>query len=160
MQPKITPYLWFDDQAEEAVDFYLSVFDDARVVGKSYWGKSGGPEREGTVLTVEFELAGQRLVLLNGGPMFTLSEAISLQVDCESQQEVDYYWEKLLADGGTEGPCGWLKDKYGLSWQITPRRLLELVSDPDRDKADRVMQAMYQMKKIDLQAIEDAATAA
>ncbi|WP_240138876.1 VOC family protein [Streptomyces sp. MUM 178J] len=151
---KIKTFLWFDKQAEEAVAHYTSIFGDSRVVTVARYGEAG-PGEPGSVMTIEFELAGQRFVALNGGPEFTFNEAISLSVDCESQDEVDRYWA-ALTEGGEEGPCGWLKDKYGLSWQINPRILGELLSDPDRAKADRVMQAMLGMKKIDIQGLKDA----
>ncbi|MDH2390430.1 VOC family protein [Streptomyces sp. HNM0663] len=151
---KIKTFLWFDKQAEEAVAHYTSIFGDSRVVTVARYGEAG-PGEPGSVMTIEFELAGQRFVALNGGPEFTFSEAISLSVDCESQDEVDRYWA-ALTEGGEEGPCGWLKDKYGLSWQINPRILGELLSDPDRAKADRVMQAMLGMKRIDIQGLKDA----
>ena len=152
---KITPCLWFDGNAEEAVNFYASVFKDARILDAQRYGP-GAPLPEGTVLTMNFELFGQGFMALNGGPEFKFDEAVSFIVDCESQEEVDYYWERLTAGGGEEGMCGWLKDKFGLSWQITPRRLSELLAHPDRDKAARVLQAMLQMRKIDVRALEEA----
>ena len=142
---KITPCLWFDGNAEEAVNFYASVFPDARVLGVQRYGP-GAPLPEGTVLTMTFSLFGQEFMALNGGPEFKFDEAVSFIVDCESQEEVDYYWERLTAGGGEESMCGWLKDRFGLSWQIVPRRLVELVSGPDRARAARVMQAMLQMR--------------
>ncbi|GHF65016.1 VOC family protein [Streptomyces mashuensis] len=151
---KITPFLWFDHQAEEAAQYYMSVFDDSRLVDVQRYGKAG-PGPEGTVMTVAFELAGQRFVALNGGPRFTFNEAISLSVDCATQEEVDELWARL-SEGGEEGPCGWLKDKYGLSWQIVPRALTDLLGDPDPEKAQRVMQAMLGMKKIVIRELEDA----
>ena len=154
----ITPFLWFDTEGEEAAKFYTSVFPNSRIGGVTRYG-SAGPRPEGTVMTVDFELDGQRFVALNGGPEFSFSEAISFQVNCESQDEVDAYWSKL-SEGGEEGPCGWLKDKFGLSWQIVPKRLPELLSDPDQDKAQRVMAAMLEMKKIEIEALERAAAAA
>ncbi|MFI1966494.1 VOC family protein [Streptomyces pathocidini] len=152
---KITTFLWFDDQAEEAVEHYTSVFDDSRVLEVLRWGEEG-PGEPGKVLTIRFELAGQQFIALNGGPHFHFTEAVSLYVDCRSQEEVDELWAKLL-EGGEESKCGWLKDKYGLSWQIVPRRLTDLLSDPDPATADRVMKAMLGMVKIDLQTIEKAA---
>ncbi|MEU8569888.1 VOC family protein [Streptomyces pathocidini] len=152
---KITTFLWFDDQAEEAVEHYTSVFDDSRVLEVLRWGEEG-PGEPGKVLTIRFELAGQQFIALNGGPHFHFTEAVSLYVDCRSQEEVDELWAKLL-EGGEESKCGWLKDKYGLSWQIVPRRLTDLLSDPDPARADRVMKAMMGMVKIDLQTIEKAA---
>ncbi|MFG2499040.1 VOC family protein [Streptomyces sp. NPDC048441] len=153
--PRITPNLWFDTQGEDAAKFYVSVFPNSKITNVSYYGEAG-PGRTGTVLTVEFELDGQRYTALNGGPQFTFSEAVSLMVDCADQEEVDYYWTKL-AEGGEEGPCGWLKDKFGLSWQITPRELITLVSDPDEGRAQRAMTAMLGMKKIDVAALYAAA---
>jgi predicted 3-demethylubiquinone-9 3-methyltransferase (glyoxalase superfamily) len=152
---KITPCLWFDTAGEEAARFYTSVFPNSRIVDVAHYG-SAGPRPEGTVMAVSFELDGQKFVALNGGPQFTFSEAISFQVDCESQEEVDAYWNKLSA-GGEEGPCGWLKDKFGLSWQIVPRRLMELLQDPDKEKAQRAMEAMLKMKKIEIADVERAA---
>jgi predicted 3-demethylubiquinone-9 3-methyltransferase (glyoxalase superfamily) len=155
---KITPFLWFDTEGEEAAKFYTSVFPNSRIVDIAYYG-SAGPRPEGTVMTVSFELDGQRFVALNGGPEFTFNESISLQVDCETQDEVDDFWSRLT-EGGEEGPCGWLKDKYGLSWQIVPRRLVELLSDPDKEKSQRAMKAMLEMKKIEIDELERAAAAA
>ena len=151
---KITTFLWFDDQAEEAVDHYTSIFPDSRVVDVQRYTEAG-PGEPGTVMTIAFELAGQRFTALNGGPEFTFNEAVSLSVDCADQKEVDMYWEKL-GEGGEEGPCGWLKDKYGLSWQIVPRALPELLRDPDPAKSARVVKAMLGMRKLDVQALEDA----
>jgi predicted 3-demethylubiquinone-9 3-methyltransferase (glyoxalase superfamily) len=152
---KITPCLWFDTDGEEAAQFYTSVFPSSRIVEVARYG-SAGPRTEGTVMTVLFELDGQRFVALNGGPDFTFSEAISFQVDCETQEEVDGYWS-ALADGGEEGPCGWLKDRFGVSWQIVPKVLGELISDPDQAKAQRVMAAMLKMGKIEIAELERAA---
>ncbi|MGI5285397.1 VOC family protein [Nonomuraea polychroma] len=152
---KITTYLWFDNQAEEAAQFYTSLFDDSRIVEVQRYPE-GVPGPAGTVMVVTFELAGQRFIALNGGPQFTFNEAVSLYVDCESQEEVDELWAKLT-DGGEESQCGWLKDRWGLSWQIIPRRLTELLSDPDPARAQRAMQAMLGMQKIDVQALEKAA---
>jgi predicted 3-demethylubiquinone-9 3-methyltransferase (glyoxalase superfamily) len=151
---KITTFLWFDHQAEEAAQHYTSIFDDSRVVDIQRYGEAG-PGEPGTVMTVTFELAGQRFIALNGGPHFTFTEAISLSVDCETQEEVDELWARL-GDGGEPGPCGWLKDKYGLSWQIVPRQLNELMRDPDPAKSARVTKAMLGMKKIDIQGLVDA----
>jgi predicted 3-demethylubiquinone-9 3-methyltransferase (glyoxalase superfamily) len=153
---KITPMLWFDNNAEDAVKFYTSVFKDAKITRIAHYSK-GSPAPEGSVMTVEFELFGQEFVALNAGPMFKFNEAISFVVNCQDQQEVDYYWNKLTADGGEESMCGWLKDKFGLSWQITPRILTELTAHPDKDKASRAMQAMMKMKKIDIAKIVEAA---
>jgi predicted 3-demethylubiquinone-9 3-methyltransferase (glyoxalase superfamily) len=152
---KIRTCLWFENQAEEAANYYTSIFDDSRIVDVQRYGEAG-PAEPGSVMTVTFQLAGQELIALNGGPEFKFTEAISLYVDCASQEEVDELWAKLT-DGGEEGPCGWLKDRYGLSWQIVPRTLTDLLSDPDRAKADRVMKAMLGMKKIDVQGLVDAA---
>jgi predicted 3-demethylubiquinone-9 3-methyltransferase (glyoxalase superfamily) len=155
---KITPFLWFDTEGEEAARFYTSVFPNSRIVDVARYG-SAGPRDEGTVMTVSFELDGQRFVALNGGPDFTFNEAISFEVECETQEEVDKFWS-TLSEGGEEGPCGWLKDKFGVSWQIVPRVLTELISDPDREKSQRVMAAMLKMKKIEIDALERAAAQA
>ena len=153
---KITPFLWFDGNAEEAVNFYTSLFPNSRVLEITRYGDTG-PGPKGTVMTASFELDGQEFVALNGGPHFKFTEAISFVVNCESQEEVDRYWQQLTADGGEESQCGWLKDKYGLSWQITPTILMKLIGDPDKDKANRVMQAMLKMKKIEIPKILEAA---
>jgi len=155
MEQKITPFLWFDTQGEEAARLYTSLFPNSRIVEVTRYGPDM-PRPEGTVMTVAFELDGQRFVALNGGPEFTFSEAVSFQVDCADQDEVDRYWS-ALTDGGEEGPCGWLKDRYGLSWQIVPTALLELTADPDRERADRAFAAMLQMKKIDIAQLYRAA---
>ncbi|MDJ1136505.1 VOC family protein [Streptomyces iconiensis] len=152
---KITNCLWFDNQAEEAANFYITLFDDSRITDITRYG-ADGPGEPGSVLTVAFELAGQGYVALNGGPQFHFTEAISLQVDCETQAEVDRLWDRLTADGGEESQCGWLKDKYGLSWQIVPRRLIELLKDPDPAKAGAVTRAMLGMRKIDVPTLEAA----
>jgi predicted 3-demethylubiquinone-9 3-methyltransferase (glyoxalase superfamily) len=152
---KITPCLWFDTEGEDAARFYTSVFPNSRILDVARYG-SAGPRPEGTVMTVKFELDGQEFVALNGGPEFTFSEAISFQVSCKDQDEVDDYWSKL-SEGGEEGPCGWLKDRFGLSWQIVPTRLTELLDDPDREKSQRVMAAMLNMKKIEIDELERAA---
>jgi predicted 3-demethylubiquinone-9 3-methyltransferase (glyoxalase superfamily) len=144
--PKITPFLWFDNQAEEAASFYVSIFKNSKSVGITRYGEAG-PGPAGSAMTVVFQLDGQEFIALNGGPHFRFTEAISFSVDCKTQQEVDEYWEKLSA-GGEEGPCGWLKDKYGLSWQINPSVLGELLNDPDPQKTKRVTEAMLKMKKI------------
>ena len=153
---KITPCLWFDTEAEEAANLYPSVFPNSRVLGVSRYGDAG-PRPAGMVMTVNFELEGQEFVALNGGPDFMFDEAISFQIACDSQDEVDYYWDRLT-DGGEEGPCGWLKDRFGLSWQIVPTRLVELIEDPDPGKSQRAMEAMLGMKKIDIAAVEQAAS--
>jgi predicted 3-demethylubiquinone-9 3-methyltransferase (glyoxalase superfamily) len=147
--------LWFDTEAEQAAEFYTSVFPGSKIVGVTRYG-SAGPRPEGMVMTVEFELDGQKFVALNGGTDFSFSEAISFVVPCETQEEVDTYWN-ALSEGGEEGPCGWLKDRFGLSWQITPTVLLRLIADPDAPKAQRVMAAMLEMKKIDIATLERAA---
>jgi predicted 3-demethylubiquinone-9 3-methyltransferase (glyoxalase superfamily) len=154
---KLTPCLWFDTEGEDAATFYTSVFPNSRIVSTAYYG-SAGPRPEGTVMTVEFELDGLRFVALNGGPDFTFSEAISFQVDCDTQEEVDEYWSKL-SEGGEEGPCGWLKDRFGLSWQIVPNVLPRLLGDPDKEKAQRVMAVMLKMRKIQIDELEAAAAA-
>jgi predicted 3-demethylubiquinone-9 3-methyltransferase (glyoxalase superfamily) len=153
--PTITPNLWFDTQGEEAAEFYCSVFPNSKVTNVTYY-TSAIPEREGSVLTVDFVLDGQEYTAINGGPQFHFNEALSLLINCADQEEVDYYWS-ALTDGGEEGPCGWLKDRYGLSWQVCPTELLDLVNDPDRDRAARAMGAMMQMKKIDIAACQAAA---
>jgi predicted 3-demethylubiquinone-9 3-methyltransferase (glyoxalase superfamily) len=153
--PKITPNLWFDTEAEEAAAFYTSVFPNSRVVSKTHYTESG-PRETGMVMTVEFELDGQRFVGINGGPNFKFDEAISLEIDCQDQEEIDYYWERL-SEGGQEGPCGWLKDRFGLSWQVVPTGMDEVFADPDPQKADRAMAAMLQMGKIDVAALRAAA---
>ncbi len=150
---KITPFLWFDNQAEEAMNFYSSVFKNFKIINVSRYGE-GAPVPAGTVMSATIELESQTLMLLNGGPMYKFNEAISLFVSCETQEE----WGKLTANGGEERQCGWLKDKFGLSWQIIPTALGELMGDPDPEKAGRVMQAMFQMKKIDVSALRRAHT--
>jgi predicted 3-demethylubiquinone-9 3-methyltransferase (glyoxalase superfamily) len=154
MMQKISPFLWFDNQAEEAMNFYLSVFKDSKA-GKIVRYGDAGPGPKGSVMVASFELNGMKFTALNGGPIFKFTEAVSFFVDCETQGEVDYYWEKLSA-GGLPGDCGWLKDRFGLSWQIVPSALPRLLSDPDAAKANRVMQAMMQMKKIDIAGLEAA----
>lgn len=151
---KISPFLWFDYQAEEAVNFYVSVFEDSKVKAITRYGEAG-PGPKGTVMTIAFELAGQEFVALNGGPHFKFTEAISFVVNCQTQQEVDQLWEKL-SEGGTEVECGWLKDKYGLSWQIVPTILDEMLQDKDPERSQRVMKAMLQMKKLDIAGLERA----
>jgi predicted 3-demethylubiquinone-9 3-methyltransferase (glyoxalase superfamily) len=157
---KITPCLWFDNQAEEAAEFYTSIFRNSRIVSISRYGEAGREvhgKLPGTVMTVAFELDGQTFTALNGGPVFQFNEAISFQVYCETQEEVDYYWEKLSADGDEQAQqCGWLKDKYGASWQVVPTILIEMLSDSDAAKSGRAMQAMLQMKKIDIAALKRA----
>jgi len=151
----ITPFLWFDHQAEEAMNFYVSVFKDSTVLGINHYGK-GAPMPEGTVLTASFELNGLRFVALNGGPIYKFSPATSFVVNCETQVEVDYYWEKL-GEGGKHNQCAWLDDKFGVTWQIVPKQLGQLLSDPDPVRAGRVMQAMMQMKKIIIADLQRAA---
>ena len=151
---KIVPCLWFDTEGEEAANFYTSIFENSRIVKVTRYG-SAGPRPEGMVMTVNFELDGQEFIALNGGPQFTFDEAISFQVNCGSQDEVDELWTKL-SDGGEEGPCGWLKDKYGVSWQIVPTVLDELIGDPDPERSQRAMKAMLGMRKIDIAELERA----
>ncbi|HEX7294315.1 MAG TPA: VOC family protein [Pyrinomonadaceae bacterium] len=153
---KITPMLWFDDKAEEAANFYTSLFPNSRILSVARYGE-GAPAPAGSVMVASFQLAGQEFVALNGGPHFKFNEAISLVINCDTQEEVDRYWEKLTADGGQESQCGWLKDKYGLSWQVTPKILIQLVQGPDKEKAARVFQAMLKMKKIDIPTLLEAA---
>ena len=153
MLQKITPFLWFNDQAEEAANYYVSIFKNSKIATIVHTGDAG-PGPKGSVLVVDFELEGQTFTALNGGPQFPFTEAVSFVVHCEDQKEVDYFWTKLTSDGGTESQCGWLKDKYGLSWQITPNRMLELLKDPAT--SDKMMRAMMTMKKIDLKTLEDA----
>ena len=158
MPQKIIPNLWFDGQAEEAANFYVSVFPSGRIVATTPYTQAG-PGEPGTVMTVEWEVEGQRFVGINGGPQFSFSEAVSFQITCADQQEVDTYWEKLT-DGGEEGPCGWCKDRYGLSWQVVPDGMDELFADPDPTRAERAMRAMLDMKKLDLAALQAAAAGA
>ena len=156
--PSLTACLWFDTEGEEAAKFYTSVFPNSKILDVARYGEAG-PRDEGMVMTVTFELDGREFVALNGGPEFTFSEAISFQVSCKNQEEVDMFWS-ALSEGGEEGPCGWVKDKFGLSWQIVPTALTELLSDPDREKAQRVMAAMLKMRKIEIGELEQAAAAA
>jgi predicted 3-demethylubiquinone-9 3-methyltransferase (glyoxalase superfamily) len=152
---KITPYLWFNDNAEEAMNFYTTIFKNSKILNVSRYGE-GMPMPSGTVMTATIELDGQQFMVLNGGPQYQFTEAVSFLVDCKTQGEVDDLWSKLTADGGEEGPCGWLKDKFGVSWQIIPTALGQLMSDPDPAKAGRVAQAMFQMKKIDIAGLQAA----
>jgi predicted 3-demethylubiquinone-9 3-methyltransferase (glyoxalase superfamily) len=154
---EITPFLWFDTEGEDAAKLYTSVFPKSKILDVSRYG-SAGPRPEGTVMTVAFELNGQKFVALNGGPQYTFSEAISFQVSCRDQDEVDHFWN-ALSDGGEEGPCGWLKDRFGLSWQIVPTRLPELLGHPDPGRAQRAMTAMLKMRKIVIDELEQAAAA-
>ncbi len=159
MKP-LTTCLWFDTQAEDAARFYVSLFEDGEIGQISRYGKEGQQVHgrpEGSVMTVEFRIRGQQFVALNGGPQFKFSEAVSFQIFCDSQAEVDRYWEKLGADGGQPGPCGWIKDRFGLSWQVIPNRLMELMGQKDRAKAGRTMNAMLKMGKIDIAGLERAA---
>jgi predicted 3-demethylubiquinone-9 3-methyltransferase (glyoxalase superfamily) len=152
---KITPFLWFNQEAEEAANLYVSLFQDSKVLGVTRYGDAG-PGPKGSAMTVEFQLAGQKFTALNGGPVFKFTEAISLFVTCDSQEEVDSLWSRLTANGGQESQCGWLKDRYGLSWQIVPSRFMELMRDSDPKKTQRVMQAMLKMKKFDVARLEEA----
>ena len=154
--PRITPFLWFDTQAEEAAKFYTSIFKNSKILRTARYGEAG-PGPKGSVMTVEFSLDGQAFIALNAGPLFKFSEAISFVIDCQTQAEVDEYWSKLTAGGGQESMCGWLKDKFGLSWQVVPTALNELLSHPDKEKANRAMQAMLKMKKIDINVLKQAA---
>ena len=152
---KIHPCLWFNNNAEEAVNHYLEVFDNAWIVSTTRWGDTG-PGPKGGVLTILFEIEGQTFLALNGGPQFKFSEAVSMVVNCKSQKEIDRYWQALTSNGGAPGQCGWLKDKFGMSWQITPEQMPALLQDPDRAKSDRVMRAMMQMTKLDIATLEQA----
>ncbi len=155
MQQKIVPNLWFDTEAEEAAEFYVGVFENSRIVNVTHYTEAG-PRDAGMVMTVEFELDGQRFVGINGGPQFSFDEAVSFAIECETQEEVDYYWGKLT-DGGEESQCGWLKDRFGLSWQVVPTGMEELFADPDKGRAERAMKAMLGMRKLDLAALRRAA---
>ncbi|HKX80946.1 MAG TPA: VOC family protein [Nitrososphaera sp.] len=155
---KISPFLWFDDDAEEAAKFYTSVFKNSKVTDIARYGEAGSKasgRQKGSVMTVSFELEGQKFTALNGGPVFKFSPAISFAVTCETQDEVDYFWDKL-SDGGQQVECGWLTDKYGVSWQIVPKALIEMLSDRDAKKSERVMEAMLQMKKLEIQVLRNA----
>src|SRR3989442_2679454 len=153
---KITPFLWFDNNAEEAAQFYTSIFKNSKILDISRYGDAG-PGPKGSVMVVKFQIAGQEVTALNGGPLFKFSEAFSFVVNCENQKEIDYFWNKLTADGGRESECGWLKDKFGFSWQIVPTALGKLMDPKDPKKANRVMQALLQMKKLDIATLEEAA---
>ncbi|HVU85135.1 MAG TPA: VOC family protein [Puia sp.] len=155
---KISPFIWFDSNAEEAMNFYLSVFKNSKVVSVAH-NPPGAPGPEGALLVASIQLEGQEIVLMNGGPGHPLTDAISLTINCESQEEVDYYWSRLLEGGGREIACGWLQDRFGLYWQVTPVILPRLLSDPDKAKAGRVMQAMMKMVKLDIAAVKAAADA-
>jgi predicted 3-demethylubiquinone-9 3-methyltransferase (glyoxalase superfamily) len=152
---KITPFLWFDGQAEEAANFYTSMLDNSKILDVARYGEVG-PGEKGSVMTVSFELEGQRFVGLNGGPHYKFTPAISFYVSCETQEEVDYFWDKLLEGGGKPIQCGWLSDRFGVSWQVVPDALIEFLQDEDREKAQRVMQAMLQMVKIDIKKLKEA----
>lgn len=157
---KITPFLWFDKNAEEAVNLYTSIFPNSKIITTTRYNSEGAKAAhmpEGTVMTMSFQLEGQNFTAINGGPIFKFTEAISFVVNCDSQEEVDNYWNKLTANGGQESQCGWLKDKFGLSWQIVPKQLIELISSKEGAKAKRAMHAMLQMKKIDIKTIQEAA---
>ena len=154
MTQQITPFLWFDDNADEAVNFYLSIFKDSRLLDATRYGEAG-PGPKGTIMTATFELNGQQFIALNGGPRYKFTEAVSFVVKCETQEEIDYYWDKLL-DGGEPQRCGWLKDRFGLSWQIVPAQLSELFGGNDPQRAGRVMQAMMQMVKFDIATLKEA----
>ena len=156
--PRITPNLWFDDESEEAAGFYVSVFPNSTITAVSRYPE-GAPQPAGTVLTVDFELDGQAYTAINGGPQFPFTEAISLLVNCADQEEVDYYWDKL-SEGGETGQCGWLKDRYGVSWQVVPAGMDEVLNDPDAGRAQRAMQAMFGMTKLDVAALQAAADGA
>ena len=158
MEQKIIPNLWFDTEAEEAAEFYCSVFEKSRIVGKTHYPENA-PREAGMVMTVDFELNGQRYTGINGGPDFKFDEAVSFLISCEDQDEVDYYWEKL-SEGGSEGPCGWLKDRYGLSWQVVPNGMDELFADSDPKRAQRAMEAMLKMSKLDIAELRRAADGA
>ena len=153
--PRIVPNLWFDTEALEAAEFYVSVFPNSEVTNVTHYNEAG-PREAGMILTVDFELDGQRVTAINGGPQFHFDEAISLLIDCKDQEEVDYYWAKL-SQGGEEGPCGWVKDRYGLSWQVVPGGMEELLNDPDSERAVRAMTAMLGMTKLDVAALQAAA---
>jgi predicted 3-demethylubiquinone-9 3-methyltransferase (glyoxalase superfamily) len=155
---KISPFIWFDDNAEEAMNSYLSIFKDSKVISVAH-NPPGGPGPEDALLVASIQLEGQEIVLMNGGPGHPQTDAFSLTINCSSQEEVEYYWDRLLAGGGKEIACGWLQDKFGLYWQVTPIMLTQLLSDPDRAKAGRVMQAMMQMIKLDIGALKAAADA-
>lgn len=158
MQQKIVPNLWFDTEAEQAAQFYISVFDNSRIVNVTHYTESA-PREAGMVMTVEFELDGQRFVGINGGPEFKFDEAVSFAIECETQDEIDYYWEKLT-EGGEESVCGWLKDRFGVSWQVVPTGMDEVFADPDKERADRAMKALLGMRKLDMEALRSAADGA
>ena len=152
---KITPFLWFDNEAEDAARFYVLIFKNSKIGTITHYGEAG-PRPKGTIMTVEFQLEGVEFVALNGGPQFKFTEAVSFSVNCETQDEIDFFWEKLSADGGQTGPCGWLKDKFGLSWQVNPIVLGKMLADKDHTKSQRVMKAMLEMDKMDIAALKRA----
>ena len=154
--PTITPNLWFDTEAEEAAEFYCSIFENSKILRKTHYTEAA-PRKEGNVMTVEWELDGQRFVGINGGPQFTPNESVSLQVNCKDQDEIDYFWEKLTADGGKTGQCGWVTDKYGFAWQVTPEGIDEYFGEADDERANRVMEVMLKMEKLDVEALRAAA---
>jgi predicted 3-demethylubiquinone-9 3-methyltransferase (glyoxalase superfamily) len=159
MKQKITPFLWFDNQAEEAAAFYTSIFNESAMGAAANYEEEAGSKvgkPKGSVMVVDFEIAGQKFIGLNGGPKFKFNESISFVIDCKDQDEVDYYWSRLTADGGEESMCGWLKDKFGVSWQVVPSVLSELIGGNDKEGANRAMHAMLQMKKLDIQKLKDA----
>ncbi|HEX3241532.1 MAG TPA: VOC family protein [Solirubrobacterales bacterium] len=155
MKQRIVPNLWFDTEAEEAAEFYTSIFDDSRIVNVTRYTEAG-PREAGMVMTVEFEIEGQRFIGINGGPEFRFDEAVSFEIECETQDEIDYFWEKLT-DGGEESQCGWLRDRFGLSWQVVPKGMEEVFADDDPERANRAMKAMLGMRKFDLAALRAAA---
>ena len=156
MPRQIVPNLWFDTEAEEAAEFYTSIFKNSRITNVARYTEAG-PRPAGSVMTVEWEIDGQRFVGINGGPEFKFSEAVSFMIECETQEEIDYYWDSLIAGGGEEGPCGWCKDRYGLSWQVVPTGMDQLFAHPDQSRAERAMRAMFGMKKLDVAALREAA---
>ena len=155
MPQTIVPNLWFDTEAEEAAEFYTSVFKNSKILNVTHYPESG-PRETGMVMTVEFELDGRRFVGINGGPEFKFDEAVSFAIECKTQEEIDYFWERL-SDGGSEGPCGWLNDRFGLSWQVVPTGMEEVFADPDKERADRAMKAMLKMRKLDIATLQSAA---
>ncbi len=155
MRQKITPNLWFDFNGKEAIDFYISIFDNSKILKIAHYLKDS-PGPEGEIMVIEFQLDGQHFVAINGGPQFKFNESVSFEIDCKDQAEIDRYWSALLADGGEPGPCGWLKDKFGLSWQVNWSPLIEMLTDDDKEKAGRAMQAMLKMSKFDAAALQKA----
>jgi predicted 3-demethylubiquinone-9 3-methyltransferase (glyoxalase superfamily) len=158
-EQKITPFLWFDKEAVEAAEFYVSIFPNSRITDDSHYGEEGQEitgQKPGTVMTVNFELDGQKFIALNGGPLFKFNESISFVIDCKNQKEVDFYWEKLTSNGGQESQCGWCKDKFGVSWQVVPTQFAELMEAANDEQKERLMKAMFQMKKMDVAVLEKA----